>query len=80
MNSIKRDRLDIMIDILEIVSTLSKKTHILYKANVNYTQLTKYLTALQELGMLHERDGEYVITDKGRIFLSLMKKSAIIEH
>lgn len=80
MNSTKRDKLEIMIDILEIVSVLSKKTHILYKANVNYAQLTKYLTALQELGMLHERDGEYVITDKGRIFLSLMKKSSIIEH
>lgn len=80
MDSIKRDRLDIMINILEIVKESSKRTHILYKANINHSQLMKYLKMLQQLGMLQEKNGEFIITDKGRIFLSLLTKPLLMEH
>ncbi len=80
MSTIKRDRLDIMLGILEIAREPIKKTHILYKANVNYHQLIKYLTLLEALGMINSNNGEYLITDKGRMFLDLLSNPVLLEH
>ncbi|GIU71761.1 MAG: hypothetical protein KatS3mg003_1240 [Candidatus Nitrosocaldaceae archaeon] len=81
MSAIKRDRLDIMLNILEITKEPIKKTHILYRANINHQQLTKYLAMLEELGMITEsNNSEYVITDKGRMFLDMFSKHVLLEH
>ena len=80
MSTIKRDRLDIMLSILEIARVPIKKTHILYRANVNYQQLVKYLTLLEELGMITNNNGIYLITDKGRMFLDLLSKPILLGH
>lgn len=80
MSTIKRDRLDIMLSILEITREPIKKTHILYRANINHQQLTKYLAMLEELGMIVENNNEYVITDKGRMFLDMFSKYVLLEH
>ena len=72
MSDIKRDRLDIMISILQIAREPARKTHILYRANINYYQLMRYLKMLEGLGMIErKRNSGYIITDKGRMFLSL---------
>ena len=72
--SIKRDKLKILLEILEIGKTPVKKTHILYKANINFHQLTKYLDLLLSLQMLEEI-GEpykgYRTTEKGRQMMEL---------
>ncbi len=71
---VKRDKLDILLGILDIASTSVKKTHILYKANINFYQLTRYLDLLKHLEMLEEVSepfNGYRITEKGRQMLNL---------
>lgn len=75
---IKRDKLDILLRILEIATIPVKKTHILYKANINFYQLTRYLELLQSLEMLEEVSEPYTayrITKKGREMLGLFNLS-----
>lgn len=80
MSTIKRDKLDIMLNILEIAREPIRKTHILYRTNINHHQLTKYLTLLEELGMINNNNNKYIITDKGRMFLDLLSNSILLEH
>ena len=73
---IKRDKLEILLGILEIARSPVKKTHILYKANINFYQLTRYLDLLKGLDMLEEIDQPYKgyrTTEKGRQMLELFK-------
>ena len=73
---IKRDKLEILLGILEIARSPVKKTHILYKANINFYQLTRYLDLLKGLDMLEEIDQPYKgyrTTEKGRQMLDLFK-------
>jgi predicted transcriptional regulator len=66
----------IFADILKAVQDEERAitTHILYKSNLSHDRLTKYLQNLEEGGLLirtEERDKTfYVITDKGKHFLS----------
>ncbi len=74
----KRDKLDILIKMLEVTSEPCKKTHILYKANLNYYQLNKYLNELLDLGLVKEIQIPYkcyVTTSKGKEFLLIMKNN-----
>ncbi len=71
---IKRDKLDILLGILNIANVPVKKTHILYKANINFYQLTRYLDLLLGLEMLEPIDEPYKgyrITERGRQMLHL---------
>lgn len=73
---IKRDKLDILLVILDIAKLPVKKTHILYRANINYYQLTRYLDLLLGLEMLeliNKPCKGYRITEKGRQMLQLFK-------
>jgi len=74
----KRDKLDLLLRVLEITMEPTKKTHILYLAKINYYQLTRYVGLLLALGMLEEVstpfDG-YRITDKGRMVLGLFGRN-----
>jgi Predicted transcriptional regulator len=75
----KRDKLDIMINMLEVTLEPCKKTHILYKANLNYYQLNKYLNELLDLGLVKEIQVPYkcyVTTSKGKEFLLIMKNKS----
>ena len=70
----RRDKLDILLEILEITRQPVKKTHILYTARINFFQLTKYLDLLLAIGMVEVVSSPfegYVITDKGRILTKL---------
>ena len=71
---VKRDKLDILLGILNIANITVKKTHILYKANINFYQLTRYLNLLRELKMLEEVTepfNRFRTTEKGRTMLDL---------
>ncbi len=71
----KRDKLEIMIKMLEIMTVPCKKTHILYKANLNYYQLKRYLNELIDRGLVKEYEEPYryyVMTEKGKEFLTIM--------
>ncbi|MEM2923340.1 MAG: winged helix-turn-helix domain-containing protein [Candidatus Nitrosocaldus sp.] len=74
----KRNKLDILLRIVEVTATPAKKTHILYKANLNFYQLNKYIDELVRLGFIKELDVPfkgYVATERGKQFLTMMKNS-----
>lgn len=72
----KRDKLDILLRILEVTLTPAKKTHVLYRANLNFYQLNKYIDELVNLGLIMEVEEPfkgYMATERGRQFLKMMK-------
>ena len=66
-----RRRLDIIADILDVVSRDAKKTQIMYQANLSYAVMQKYLTELHNSSLIRYVSERmvYIITDKGREFL-----------
>jgi predicted transcriptional regulator len=45
------------------------KTDIMYRANLSYSQLVKYLALLQNRDLLENRAGKWVATEQGRQFI-----------
>ena len=71
----RRDQLTIMSDLLEIVHQPQRLTHILYKSNMSYGQLSKYLDELTELGFIeiHTKPFRaFLITPKGKQFNDML--------
>jgi predicted transcriptional regulator len=66
-----RGRLDIIADILQVVSGDAKKTQIMYQANLSYRVLQKYLAEITGASLICFEGGKrcYILTDKGRAFL-----------
>jgi predicted transcriptional regulator len=66
-----RRRLDIIADILQVVSGNAKKTQIMYQANLSYRVLQKYLAEITESSLISFEGGRrcYVLTAKGQEFL-----------
>jgi len=63
--------LQIVADILAITCRGAKKTQIMYKANLSYKLLCKYLDEVMTAGLVNcENGGCYVLTVKGKEFLS----------
>lgn len=72
----KRDKLDLLLELLEATTEATKKTHLIYRLRINYYQLTRYLELLLKLGMVEEVSAPiegYSITEKGRIMLGLFR-------
>ena len=73
---LQRSRWDIMATVLEIAKSPESKTHVMYRANLSFRQLERYLELLLEKGFLkvseasHSRAAKlFVTTDKGLSFL-----------
>ena len=65
----RRGELDILADILEAAEVGAKKTHLVYRANLNNKVLKRYLRKLFEYGFIHIEGRFYVTTMKGVEFL-----------
>ncbi len=65
VKQIKRDKLDIYIEILAICKTPTKKTILMDDAEINYYQLKKYLNYLTKMNLLILIDKDYITTQKG---------------
>jgi len=73
----RRDRHEIIAEILKTASTGKIKTHIMYRAKLSYSQITEYLPVLVEKGFLENlqvaRSGQQAIifrtTSKGLQFV-----------
>ncbi len=67
----RRNDLDICADILKVSKAGAKKTHIVYRANLNFMIVKKYLSRLIDSGFLMDRseNGVFVTTDRGSDFL-----------
>ena len=71
----RRDQLTIMSDLLEIVKQPRRLTHILYKSNMSYGQLSRYLEEMIGMGFLETKTKPfraYVITQKGQLFNDML--------
>jgi predicted transcriptional regulator len=71
----KRTNLEIRADILKIAMDGAKKSHIVYKANLNFAIIKDYLKDLSSAGLLsHPANGSklYTTTDKGIDFIKYM--------
>lgn len=65
-----RDRLQIIADILEIVGKGSRKTRIMYRANLSYRLLCRYLDEVLDSGLAKcQEPDSYELTQKGEDFL-----------
>ncbi|UCE15471.1 MAG: hypothetical protein JSV12_06230, partial [Candidatus Bathyarchaeota archaeon] len=64
----KRDRLEIIAEILSVAKSGEKKTHIMYQCNLSHCQTKRFLTYLLETGFLRIGNS-YHTTEKGLQFL-----------
>jgi len=78
----RRGRHDIVVGILEIARNGTKKTNIMYKVRLSYSQLEKYLNDLRKEGFINEESGIWKTTESGinvikacRICLGLVEKA-----
>lgn len=70
----KRSESEIIYDLLSSAQKDIKKTRLMYKVNMTYTQFMKYLDALIKKDLLGEKDSNpegktYYTTDKGKELL-----------
>ncbi|MBA7472968.1 transcriptional regulator [archaeon] len=66
----RRSSADICADILSVAVNGAKKTHIVYKANLNFRIVKGYIKTLVSGGLLTtEEDERYYSTEKGVEFL-----------
>ena len=76
----RRNKIQIITDLLTLLAEKEKvkPTHLLYKGNLSYDRLKKYLTELEEKGliiMVREKEKTfYKLTDKGYHFVMEAKK------
>ena len=73
---VKRDRVEIMAEILGLCSEPRTKTHVMYGTNLSWKMLQYYLSELQALELLevHDNSTRYVITNRGREFVEKWKE------
>jgi predicted transcriptional regulator len=66
-----RNRIEIVADILSIVKNGARKTQIMYKGNLSYKLLTRYLAEVIGAGLVcaGEKANLYQLTQKGEEFL-----------
>ncbi len=72
----RRDKVTIMADLLEIMQEPRRLTHILYKSNMSYVQLVKYLDNLMGMGLAKKvtiPHRAFRITDNGKIFMNIVR-------
>jgi predicted transcriptional regulator len=80
----RRGEVQIMMDILDISLNGVKATHLMYRANLSYSTLRKYLFEALDKGLIsnvRNSDGSvvYRTTEKGRLLFDKLKevKSAL---
>jgi len=64
----KRNRFDIIAEILQVARNGAKKTHIMYQCNLNYHQTQELLPFMLETGLLRIGSSHHT-TEKGLRFL-----------
>jgi len=86
MINVRRSELDIITKILKLSINGTKKTNIMYKSNLSYTQIQNYLPFLikkqiLEECLVEEKDKNYInykITQKGLDLLQSARKTLIL--
>ena len=69
----RRSKIDIIVDVLEVTKNGVNKTAIVYKTNLNFMLADKYLLLLEKQGLLEKKLDKYFTSEKGKIFLGKAK-------
>ena len=73
----RRDTLSILADLLDNMKESRRITSLLYATNLSYSQFTKYLKMVIEMGLAHEQAKpfhSYFITNEGKFFVEMVNK------
>ena len=73
MNSKRRSDIEISADILKVALHGAKKSHIVYRANLNFEVVKKYLERLSESGLINFpsiNNRIFKTTPKGREYIN----------
>jgi predicted transcriptional regulator len=66
----RRTSLDVYVDILEAAESGANKTRLVYRANLNFEIIKRYLKTLMENGLLEEKvEGRFFTTKRGLQFV-----------
>jgi predicted transcriptional regulator len=65
----RRGKLEIMGDILRVALNGARKTEIVYRANLNFTRIERYIPLLEKRGLIEIARPLYKTTEKGEEFL-----------
>lgn len=69
----RRDKLVIITEIIGIAKNGTSKTHIMFKANLSFSQLNQYISLLLQSGLIekvsHYNKQTYIATSKGLEFM-----------
>jgi len=79
--SSRRDAFKIISDLLQNMKEPQRVTHLLYRSNLSYKQLVKYLKIVKEMGLAIENKNpfrSYLITTDGQFFIEMVKKRQVI--
>ncbi len=82
MKSARRDTLKIIADLLQNMREPRRLTHLLYASNLSYSQLSKYLKIVKEMGMAIEQKKPfhtYIVTQDGEFFIQLVNKRELLK-
>lgn len=71
----RRTRLEIVSDILELALRGTRKTHIMYRSNLSFEQLEKYLALLLSKSLL-----ELKVTDSGKLYQTSRKGEELLRE
>lgn len=83
---LQRNQWDIMASLVRFAKTSESKTHLMYKSNLSFRQVDRYLDLLVERGLLeivyeksHSKPRKFfVATNKGRSFLKAYRDLKVI--
>jgi len=75
----RRDKHDIVLDILKIARGGKRKTQIMYKAKLSYGQLKAYLELLNDRGLLESNNGVFHTTSKGLNFIKTYEEISLFK-
>jgi predicted transcriptional regulator len=75
----RRDRHEIIVEILKTAMNGKVKTHIMYKARLSYAQLNEYLPKLVEKGFLENQTVKRKRHDK-KVFKTTLKGVKLLEN
>ena len=70
----RRDGIEICADLLRVARGGARKTQLVYRANLNFKVVKRYLSVLLRNGLLEVDPPFYSSTEKGEEFLRLFEK------
>lgn len=69
INNHQRDTIDVIYEMLKFAEEPIIRTQMMYKANMSFGMLNKYVDVLVERGLLTYNGRQYIITQRGREFV-----------